>query len=90
MTMSNEDSGQIASKLKSLVFPRYLGGRDPWSLHGDDDLLNVFDSLQLVRMTVDLEALFRIRIRNDELVAENIGTVDRLASFIARKVKHAS
>jgi acyl carrier protein len=86
MSLANLDTTQIASQLTGSVFPRYLKGRDAPAIRGDDDLLDIFDSLEVIRMTVDLEALFHIRIRNDELNAANIGTLDRLTRFISGKM----
>jgi acyl carrier protein len=89
MSLASPDLGQIASSLRSDVFPRYL--QEPGvTIGADDDLLNIFDSLQIVRMTVDLETLFHVRIRNDELIADNIGTLDRMTRFISRKLNPAS
>ena len=56
----------------------------------DEDLLKVLDSLQVLRMLIDLEAEYGIEVDNSELTPENLGTVDRLAAFVARKQQQAT
>jgi len=54
-------------------------------LRCDDDLLSILDSLQILRMLLDLEAQYAIKVENSELTPDNLGTISRLANFIARK-----
>ena len=51
----------------------------------NDDLLTILDSLQILRMLIDLEAEYSIKVENSELTPDNLGTISRLASFIAKK-----
>lgn len=55
------------------------------ALGDDDDLLTILDSLQVLRMLLDLEAQYSIKVENSELTPENLGTIRRLAEFIAKK-----
>jgi acyl carrier protein len=54
-------------------------------LADDDDLLLLLDSLHLLRMVLELESRYGISIDNSELTPENLGTVSRIATFVARK-----
>jgi len=56
----------------------------------DDDLLAILDSLQILRMLLDLEAEYAIKVENSELTPDNLGTISRLANFIARKRQAAA
>ncbi len=58
---------------------------DAATFRSDDDLLTILDSLQILRMLIDLEAQFSIKVDNSELSPENLGTVEKLAAFVARK-----
>jgi acyl carrier protein len=64
-------------------------------LLGDDDgfddaesLLEsgIIDSTGVMEVVVFLEERFGITIDDDELVADNLDSVDRLAAFVARKL----
>jgi acyl carrier protein len=58
-------------------------------LNSDADLLTILDSLQILRMLMDLESQYAIKVENSELTPENLGTIQRLAEFIGRK-QHAA
>ena len=66
-----------------------LGG-EAESLGDDDDLLKMLDSLQILRMLIDMERQFSIHIPNSELMPENLGSVTKLANFIGRKLDSGS
>ena len=55
-------------------------------LGDDDDLLTVLDSLQVLRMLLDLEAEFSIHVDPSEFTPENLGSVERMADFLGRKL----
>jgi acyl carrier protein len=50
----------------------------------------VLDSLQILRMIIDLETEHAIKVENSELTPENLGTVERLAAFIEKKRQTAA
>lgn len=50
-----------------------------------DELFTLLDSLQVLRLIVQLEKQFGIKVADDELSIENLGSVARIAAFVARK-----
>jgi acyl carrier protein len=46
----------------------------------------IMDSLGMVRLIAFLEERFRIAIADDELVLENLETLERVAAFVGRKL----
>jgi acyl carrier protein len=57
---------------------------------GDDDSLlerNVLDSLAVLDLTEFLQAEYGIKIENDELLPENLDTLNRIAAFVERKLE---
>jgi acyl carrier protein len=72
-------------RIRTYVTNSFLTGGQTATLQDDDDLMEVLDSLQILRMVTDLEGEFSIHVDNGELTPENFGSVDRLAAFIARK-----
>src|SRR5688500_3266526 len=75
----------IGQTVRDYIVESYLAGDEGASLGLDDDLLAILDSLQVLRMLLDLEAKYSIDVDNSELTPENLGTVRALAGFIARK-----
>ena len=52
----------------------------------DEDLFGLLDSLQVLRLVVWIEEQFGVKVTDGDLTAENLGTVGRVASFIASRV----
>jgi acyl carrier protein len=67
------------------ILRSFLSNGTAASLRSDEDLLMVLDSLQILRMLIDLEVEYSIKVDNSELTPENLGTVEKLAAFIERK-----
>ena len=65
-------------------------GNSADGLGANDDLLAILDSLQILRMLLDLEAEYSIKVENSELTPDNLGTIGRLAGFIDKKRKAAA
>jgi acyl carrier protein len=62
-------------------------GENGASLDRDADLLTLLDSLQILRMLLDLEAEYAIKVENSELTPENLGTIGRLTELVDRKTR---
>jgi acyl carrier protein len=75
----------IADQVRTYIIDSFLDAKQGTSLRNDTDLLGLLDSLQLLRMVVHLEASFGIKVDDSELTAENLASVQQIASFLARK-----
>jgi len=76
---------QIRERIRSYIADNLLPeGSEP--LQDDEDLLGRLDSLQILRMLIEFESLYQFKVENSELSAENLGSIDRLSSFVARKL----
>jgi len=71
--------------VRDYILRSFLNNGAEASLRNDEDLLMVLDSLQILRMLIDLEVEYSIKVDNSELTPENLGTVEKLAAFIERK-----
>ena len=74
----------LEAAIRHYIVASYLNGQAA-SFRNDEDLLMVLDSLQILRLLIDLEAEHSIKVENSELTPDNLGSVERLAAFIARK-----
>jgi acyl carrier protein len=79
----------ITQTIRGYIESSFLENGQAAMLSNDDDLLMVLDSLQILRMLLDLETEYSIKVDNSELTPENLGTVARLAQFIDRKRQEA-
>ena len=66
---------------------RRAGARDPQGVDRDASLYDtgVIDSFLLLQLLEALEGEFGIVIHNREVVPENLESISRIASFVARK-----
>jgi acyl carrier protein len=88
----------IAETVRNYILTSFLNhaeaaepaGHSQALLRDDDDLLTILDSLQILRMLMDLETEFAIKVDNSELSPENLGSIEKLAAFIARKQQAAA
>lgn len=74
-----------ADRIKSYIQTSFSSPEDALELGVDDDLLDVLDSLQVLRMIMDLEVEYQIKFDNSEMTPENLGSVQRLAAFVDAK-----
>jgi len=71
--------------VRDYILRSFLNNGAVGTLRSDEDLLMVLDSLQILRMLIDLEVEYSIKVDNSELTPENLGTVEKLAAFLERK-----
>ena len=79
----------ITQSIRAYIEGSFLDEDQMVALRDDDDLLAVLDSLQVLRMLMDLETEFSIQVDPSEFTPENLGTVERIAAFIGRKLGEA-
>lgn len=78
-------TADIQEAIRDYITSSFLADDDAATFRNDDDLLTILDSLQILRMLIDLEGQFSIKVDNSELSPENLGSVEKLAAFVARK-----
>jgi acyl carrier protein len=86
MTAMNTDS-DIAGRVRAFLVDSFLLGDDD-GFGNDESLLDsgIVDSTGVMEVVSFLEESFSISVDDDELVAENLDSVERLAAFVQRKL----
>lgn len=79
-------SKTIEQTIRGYLGNSFLDEQQAIALRDDDDLLTVLDSLQVLRMLMDLEAEYAFQVDPSEFTPENLGSIQRLADFIGRKL----
>jgi hypothetical protein len=72
-------SSTVAAKVHSYVVDRFLFGKDG---HREQSLI---DSTGVLELVAFLEEQYGFKIEDDELVPENLDSVNRIAQFVERK-----
>jgi acyl carrier protein len=87
MVMRVDGRQAIASDVRSIIVTNFLPGESEENLRDDDLLLEggVIDSGSVITLVGYLEHRFDIQVRDEDLVPENLATIDNIVDFIARK-----
>ncbi len=81
-------SKNVAS-IRVFIFENFLFDADESALKNDDSFLEqgIIDSTGVLELVEWLEDEFGFQVEDDELVPENLDSVNLLAAFIERKKK---
>ncbi len=82
-------SEDIIKQIRSFIFENFLFDADDDSLKNDDSFLEqgVIDSTGVLELVDWLEETFDMKVEDEELIPENLDSVNRLSSFIAKKTQ---
>jgi len=74
-------------KIRAFIFSNFLFDADQGELENDTSFLEqgIIDSTGVLELVEWLEETFSIKVEDDELIPENLDSVNRLGQFIARK-----
>ncbi len=78
-----EDS--IQKQLRSHIQDAYLPGERGKALRCDSDLLEFLNSLQLLRVVIELESMFGVSVEDEDMAPENLGSIERIAAYVRLK-----
>lgn len=83
---SGHGTSEVAGRVRAFLVDTFLLGDDD-GFADDESLLDsgIVDSTGVMEVVAFLEESFGIEIDDDELVADNLDSVQRLAAFVARK-----
>lgn len=76
----------MKEQLRKFITDNFLFGR-PTELSDDDSLQDagIIDSTGVLELVTHIEEKYRIQVRDDELLPENLDSINRLAEFLRRK-----
>ena len=79
----------IETDVREFVTDNFLFGRTNVSLDGDDSLLEegLIDSTGVLELVTFIEDRFDVTVEDEELVPDNLDSINRLITFIEAKVE---
>lgn len=74
-------------KIRSFILENYLFSDDESELNSGDSFLEqgIIDSTGILEVIFFLEEEFEVEVDDDEMIPENLDSVDNLVKFIATK-----
>jgi acyl carrier protein len=78
----------IKAQIREFIVENFLFGVEDLQLEDDDSFLEkgIIDSTGILELIEYLEESFAVSIQDDELVPENLDSLNRVDSFIMRKL----
>jgi len=82
------DRKAIHDRVKKFILDEFLPGEDPDELAGDTPLMTtgILDSLATLKLVTFLEQEFDITVEAHEADAENLNTIDLIATLVHGKL----
>lgn len=77
----------IRSQFREYITSNFMSGREDKNLPDDVSLLEegIMDSTGVLDLVMFIEETFGIQVKDEELIPENLDSVDRLVAFIQKK-----
>jgi len=74
-------------KIRAFILENYLFTDDQSELKNDDSFLDqgILDSTGILEIIFFLEDEFKIKIKDEEMIPDNLDSVDKIVGFIQRK-----
>lgn len=85
-----EDAAQVIRRtVKSYLMKEFLPGEDPQTLKDDTPLITsgILNSIQITQLVVFIEETHRFQFKAQELTAEYLDTLDRIARIVQTKLR---
>ncbi len=83
----NEAMFDIKSTVRHFIIENFLFGSEPDSFNDDDSLLEngIIDSTGILELIVFIEDSCDIKIQDEEIIPENLDSLDNIFLFVRRK-----
>lgn len=75
-------------KIRNFIEDNFMMHRDPDTLDENASLLDqgLIDSTGVLELVAGLEEMFHIKIDDDEIIIDNLGSLNKMATFCDKKV----
>lgn len=82
---------QVRERIRDYILENYLFTNDTSALGLDDSLLEqgIVDSTGMLEIVLFLEEELGVKVQDEEMIPENLDSVNRLASFVAARLQAA-
>jgi acyl carrier protein len=79
----------IAQQFRNFIVDNFMLGRSQDELSNDDSLLDkgIIDSTGVLELVSFIEQTFSFAVEDEELVPENLDSVNRLTAYVNKKIK---
>ena len=77
----------MREKIRKFISENFLFGKEPEGLTDDDSFLEkgIIDSTGVLELVAFIEETFGVKVADDELIPENLDSVNNLVNFVEKK-----
>lgn len=77
----------VENRIRNYILENYLFTDEQSMLGSDDSFLqkNILDSTGMLEVIYFLEDEFGIKVQDEEMIPDNLDSVNRISAFLARK-----
>lgn len=85
--MAALDIGSVKKDIRTFILDTFLFGDDSESFGDDDSFMEkgIIDSTGVLELTSFLEEKYSFTVADEEMIPDNLDSVNNLASFVERK-----
>ena len=85
--MQTSELQQLQEEIRRFVVSNFLFGREDGTLDGHTSFLEngIIDSTGVLELVAFLEENYQIKVRDNELVPENLDSLEKVTQFVGRK-----
>ena len=82
-------TNKVKTELREFIISNFLFGQDTIQLGEDDSFLDkgIIDSTGILELIGYLEETYQISVEDDELIPENLDSINNVGAFIALKLR---
>lgn len=86
--MATVEQSTIKQKIRNFIIETFLIGEDKNKLTDTDSFMQkeIIDSTGVLELATFVESEFGITIEDNEMVPDNLDSIDNLANFVSRKI----
>ena len=84
-------SSSLHDQIRAFILENYLFTNDTSALAADDSLLGrgIVDSTGMLEIIFFIEEQLGVKVRDEEMIPENLDSVNRIAAFVQSRRKAA-
>ncbi|HET9607452.1 MAG TPA: acyl carrier protein [Nitrospira sp.] len=87
--MSQQTTTEVTADVRAYVVDRFLFGQGAETLSDDASFLEsgIVDSTGVLEIVMFLEQRFGIKVKDEELVPDNLDSIRNITAFVGRKLQ---
>ena len=91
MIAERNATGDIRGQIKRFISENFMSPGDEANLRDDASLLEegIMDSTGVLNLVMFIEETFGIEVKDEELVPENLDSVNNIVVFVGKKTRRA-